>query len=1097
MTYLQSRRMAAWALAAAVLAPAAVGAVVPKQGDDPLAALAFVSERLAPRPEVEAAQDVESMVRPEIREALAALRGGGEWAAYVDKRTGLLEAAAGAGIPWIPGRGNQLTQDDVASYLQGGGEVDLAALERIARSFLPRVAPMLGVKPANLRLNQERSGQVADYLWHVDFDVVRGGLPVDGAHVTFTVNHGNLIQIEAESLPAPGSVVPATKVNRKQALATVARYLGGFGAADWFVDGGSLHLVPVAVEDARFAEGYEPGRGRGIAAVWQFTFLRDGSAGTWRARVDASNGRLLELVDVNDYAHAYVRGGVMFGGAQTTRPMPSADITVPPGSTNSAGVYDYTGGVVHSTLNGPFVRILDSCGPIDQTSDPSGNIDFGLSPANNCSTPGSGGLGNTRSARTQFFHLNRAKETARGWYPANAWLNAKLTANVNINLTCNAFWNGSTVNFYRSGGGCGNTGEIEEVSLHEYGHGFDQNDGNGSSVDKGTGETYGDFTAALVSHTSCIGDGFFTSGANCSGYGDPCLNCTGVRDIDWGAHLSNTPHTVANFTQIRCNTNPSYQGPCGREGHCESLISSEAVWDLAARDLPSPGSAAAWAVTDRLWYLSRPTATKGFVCVTTTNPWTSHGCAAGTYWRALRAVDDDDGNLANGTPNGGALFAAFNRHLIACTTDAGASVTFAGCTPPATPTVTLVPGDDQVTVSWTSSGAGVVYDVYRNDLGCGFGSAKVANDVAGTSWVDTGVADDVTYSYMVVAHASGNEACSAVASACQNVTPRHRTDIWSKDLPADVGLEPDPALFGQPMWQSPDIWVRNNTTPGPHQNPEYGQVNYVHVNVRNRSTVTAINAPVKVYYANASVGLSWPADWTLIGTATIASLAPGATTEITPLPWSPPTTGHFCLLSRIDTPQDPMTFAETTNVDYNTRYNNNIVWKNVNVVDLVANPVVKVTFIFRNPDRLARRSRLLFRPPVAVAQPADPAEKGLSAAVPGDVGDPFLQRGRVVMALPDKLVALMEEQGVKPERLKQIDRNTYEMVDGEAGFLEVKLEGREEFTVELVFENTVEANPTTDDAVETVTYNLEVVEEDADNNEEVGGIAYLITAPKI
>ena len=31
---------------------------------------------------------------------------------------------------------------------------------------------------------------------------------------------------------------------------------------------------------------------------------------------------------------------------------------------------------------------------------------------------------------------------------------------MNLNQTCNAFWNGSTVNFYRSGGGCRNTGEI-------------------------------------------------------------------------------------------------------------------------------------------------------------------------------------------------------------------------------------------------------------------------------------------------------------------------------------------------------------------------------------------------------------------------------------------------------------------------------------------------------------------------------------------------------------------------------------------------------------------------------------------------------------
>jgi hypothetical protein len=1082
--------MTALGLALALFAPAGARAITPKQGDGTLESLAFASDRLSPRADVEPIQEAESLAQPEVRQAMADFRNtaDGEWAAYLDRRTGLIESMVGAGIAWIPGRGNQLTLEDIAASLHGSPDVDLAAMERIARGFLPRVAPLLGVKPAQLVLSQERSGQVADYLWRVDFDVVRGGLPVEGAYVAFTVNHGNLIQIEAESVPAPGSRVPKTEINRQQALSIVARYIGGSGgftAADTFLDGGSMRLLPVTVKDARFDDGYAPGNGRGLVPAWQFIFQREGSGATWRARVDAVKGEVLDLVDLNDYVNAYVRGGVMFQGTESTRPMPYANVAG--GFANSSGVYNYTA-ATFSTLAGQFVRSLDSCGAINEPSAANGDIDFGISGASNCATPGHGGAGNTRSSRTQFYHLNRAKDTARGWYPANAWLNAQLTANVNINLTCNAFWNGATVNFYRSGGGCGNTGEIEAVSLHEYGHGFDQNDGNGSSLDKGTGETYGDFTAALVGHASCIGNGFFTSGANCGGYGDACLSCTGVRDIDWGAHASGTPHTVANFTQIHCPTSGSgYVGPCNREGHCESYITSEALWDLAARDLPSPGSAQAWATADRLWYLSRPSATKGFVCVAS-GTWTSNGCSAGTYWRAMRAVDDDDGNLTNGTPNSGALFAAFNRHLIACTTDPGANVTFAGCTPPATPTVTLTPGDDQVTVSWTSSGGGFTYDVFRNDLGCGFGMARVATSVAGTSFVDTTVANDVAYSYLVVAHGAGNAACSAQASACQNVTPRHRTDVWSKDLAADVGLEPDPALAGQPMWQSPDIWVRHTNTPGPHENPEYGQVNYVKVNVRNRSLVTAINVPVKVYYANASAGLAWPIDWTLIGTVTVASLAGGATTEIT-VPWSPPGTGHYCLLSRLDTPQDPMTFTETTNIDYNVRYNNNIVWKNVNVVDLVANIQVKVNVNFRNPGREARRIRLLLR---------EPKEQ---------LGAPFLRRGGVQMALPDKLIARMEEQGVQPVNLKQIDRNTFEMADSENANFEIKLDGREEFDLTLVFENKVIATPTDTTPTESAatqptdvprtTYTIEVVEQDADTNEEIGGVAYLVDAPKI
>jgi hypothetical protein len=381
--------------------------------------------------------------------------------------------------------------------------------------------------------------------------------------------------------------------------------------------------------------------------------------------------------------------------------------------------------------------------------------------------------------------VNRAKEIARGWLPGNAWLNAKLTANVNINLTCNAFWNGSTINFYRSGGGCGNTGEIEGVSLHEYGHGLDSNDGNGGSPDRGTGETYGDWTAALATHTSCVGSGFLTS--NCGGYGDACTSCTGVRDINWGAHASNTPHTAANFIQPRCPTSATYKGPCGKEGHCESYVSSEALWDFVNRDLPSPGSGSAWAVGDRLWYLSRSTATAAFAC-TAGGTYTSNGCNTGSLWKTMRAVDDDDGNLANGTPNSAALFAAFNRHGIACTTDAGASTSFRGCTQPATPALSLTPGSNQMTVSW--SGSTGVYDVYRSERGCNAGFIKVGNDISGSSFVDNGVANGFAYSYQVAAQPSGNESCASAPSTCLSATPAGGGGCTPPGVPTGVTATP-------------------------------------------------------------------------------------------------------------------------------------------------------------------------------------------------------------------------------------------------------------------------------------------------------------------
>ncbi len=737
-----------FALLCLVLLPLASSGQVIRDTDDPLDAFALVDPRLRPSPSGATFDSAASELEPGVRAGWDGfLHGaGGPWKGYVDRRTGRIDVAEGSGIPWIPGAGNSLAD-------AGGEKVDLPRLEAIARAFLPRASRMLGIDPATLKLSPGRSGQMAEHLWLVDFDVKLDGLAVEGARVVFRVNNGNLVQFGTENLPSPGARPPQGRVGRKEALAVLADHIGGFTALDTFVDGGTERLIPLATRD---------GRGRDLARVWDFVFRRRSSIGTWRARVDAATGEILEFKDDNAYAQA--TGGVYpssyIFGDETLLPMPFANLSTG-GFTNSSGQFP-SGGSPSSTLSGQYVGIFDSCGPISQAASAFGNILFGASAGTDCATPGSGGAGNTHAARTQFYHLNRIMEVGRGWLPSNSWLASQLQANVNINSVCNAFWNGS-VNFFLSGSGCGNTGEIAAISLHEYGHGLDSNDGAGFSLDGGPGEAYADVTATLMLRDSCIGPGFRET--NCAGYGDACTSCTGVRDIDWAKHVSNTPHTVDNFNRTHC-------GSCGFGAHCESYVASEAIWDFAARDLPNPGSAEAWAIVERLWYLSRPTATTAYTCNTSNIPWTSDGCSTGSWWRTLRAADDDDGNLANGTPHSCHLFAAFNRHGMACAADAGANVCFSGCTPPAEPTVGLTAGNHQVGVSWTSSGPGAVYDVFRSDAGCGAGFVKVADGLSGTAFTDTGLANGLAYSYQVVAHGTGNAACAAPPTECQSAMPQ-------------------------------------------------------------------------------------------------------------------------------------------------------------------------------------------------------------------------------------------------------------------------------------------------------------------------------------
>ena len=249
---------------------------------------------------------------------------------------------------------------------------------------------------------------------------------------------------------------------------------------------------------------------------------------------------------------------------------------------------------------------------------------------------------------------------------------------MNINSTCNAFWNGTTVNFYRSGGGCSNTGEIAAVFLHEWGHGMDTNSG-GSASDKGTGEAVGDTFAFLETKVPCIGQNF-RPGVNCHN----CTACTGVRDVQdfslAGTKTIAKPSNVGSDTGINCDrftcpytssTGAIYRGPMGYEGHCESLIASAANWDLAQGLIGRWGTTTGWQKMDAIWYKSLSPSKSAYRVVSggTCNPAAVvDGCAASNWYTVFLAADDDDGNLSNGTPNGCRIWDAYNAHGISCGT---------------------------------------------------------------------------------------------------------------------------------------------------------------------------------------------------------------------------------------------------------------------------------------------------------------------------------------------------------------------------------------------------------------------------------------------
>lgn len=122
------------------------------------------------------------------------------------------------------------------------------------------------------------------------------------------------------------------------------------------------------------------------------------------------------------------------------------------------------------------------------------------------------------------------------------------------------------------------------------------------------------------------------------------------------------------------------------------------------------------------------------------------------------------------------------------------------------------------------------------------------------------------------------------------------------------------------------------------------------------------NEKLKLYWAKASTAMAWPNHWN--GSMSVGGQSLGDFVDEVSLPviepgdahiavftWNAPNPAnyaglssdpifwaeephHFCLLSRIEAINDPMSAIETVNLGDNVLKNNNISWKNLTIVDL-------------------------------------------------------------------------------------------------------------------------------------------------------------------
>jgi len=710
-----------------------------------------------------------------------------------------------ASIPLIPGNG-------VGNHIKLMKEVDAKLVAEVFRNYLIKNQAVLGIDVN--QLGPVKATKITDRLWNVNIPQQVNGVPVRWSHFTAVINSGNIILQGAASW---GNVKIDTNPNisAAQAMDLGFQYAGGKLSQDLIWKKPALEIIPISPNNFSIENfSGQIGSGYGHRLAWVFGFQRAPENPRWEVVVDAHTSEVIAFEDKNSYIDKQITGGaypltnteicpdnIRCGILQPGTPMPFADTGfVPPNDfTNSAGVFDYSSGTTSTTLNGPYVAMTDTCGNISATG--SGDIDMGgANGDHDCDTPTSGG--NTAATRSGMYEVNKIFEEARGWLPNNQWLQGNdpgpLQTNMNLNQTCNAFYSGS-INFYREGGGCRNTGEIAAVFDHEWGHGMDDHDGGPFS---NSSEGYADIASMYRLWASCVGYGFFFPPAGSCGLtsdgtganedeaqqGAPVcdLDCSGVRDADYLKIANGQPLGAA----FMCASCVGGSGPCGRQVHCAGTATREAAWNFVARELQNPPGVSvdantAFIIGDKVFYQGSANVGLWHNC---TCPTSSDGCNADGGYLNWIAADDDNGNLNDGTPHMEDIFAAFNTNGIACPNPAPAN---SGCNgdPTTAPVLSSSAGSSAITLNWTSVPGAVNYNVFRTEGyvtdgtdKCAFGKALIGTTNSLT-FNDTEVANGRSYSYVVMAEGS-SDACFGPASNCTTVAPQPCAGAVSLDKAA-------------------------------------------------------------------------------------------------------------------------------------------------------------------------------------------------------------------------------------------------------------------------------------------------------------------------
>jgi len=343
--------------------------------------------------------------------------------------------------------------------------------------------------------------------------------------------------------------------------------------------------------------------------------------GKWQIVADAATGKMLyseslvKNVDVSGRTSGIATTGIKAAecNTETDTALPYTLVTIG-GLTafaDASGNYTVTGVPAgsYTVSAGPRGRFFDTYDPTNRvavtSSTDNPNVQLNSDNANEV----------VRAGVNAYYHANVVRDMVTTANPAYPTIGAQTNFRINVAVagTCNAFYNGSSINFYNAGGGCNNTAFFDVVH-HEYGHHVVNTGGSGQGQ---YGEGTGDCMGVLLSDQPILGFGF----QSCA---------SGIRTAN--------------------NTLQYPQDPNSVPIHTAGQLISGCVWSTR-NAMVAAGTPNYSTILKRLCINAVPMHSGSTIAPDITVDWMT--------------LDDTDGNINNGTPNYQTIQTGFSAHNMA------------------------------------------------------------------------------------------------------------------------------------------------------------------------------------------------------------------------------------------------------------------------------------------------------------------------------------------------------------------------------------------------------------------------------------------------